>query len=927
MISRFMFIILAVITAPSLALASGSFASGCGHSITSGGIMYYDSADQVQMNGGFSAYSCPAHTDPAYTEVVLRDINFETGTYSCLYSGESAPAPQRITYTAKAGCSKRDILVEMGSVVSVQAVNEGKIPDNTEDGIGYYIHNNSALPGSGYTTQSAKLLPLVTSEDALNQKLNSSREYGMVNESKMKDIKRPDSHSNSEATLPGVLTGVLTLDADYFDSSTGETRFINGLGEVTLNSTGSVVSVQPVEEGAVSGFFKTVSSYLYSSSSGAVGDPIEEEAKVFEPLSFVDKQLMGFYTYLTGNFKEVYTRLIYYFFLLGGAVALGKVGYGKFLARFADGRDDGGGGKKWAYAALGSFVFFTAPVSYDATNINIDGVAYENEQEIDSYAGYYTGSQEAIRFFGQLGTFFGNYLNDAGMWSYIRYLGYKQGLIDPSAYSYLTEAIRGASADSVILASKTNFLTGVCAPYFNEAGVFTGENYASSLPLPGDAASAFGNISSERALQLYTTVPDTNGRLSEIAGITGATRLNPDICIKLAQGLKRETDDLYYKIHTIQTSLANFDAVYDAKAASNQEYFNAFAKMLQQSADYFGWMSAATVPSSYSFYQLNEVFLYNTISDTAPGDGSAFTTAAKNQTNVDNLDSWTDYLEDGTATVLSGAMGNTAWFILPGFDKVYLFINSQLNSFVGKSDGSGKLMKVMKSIVVGGAAGPVGAVVAGVLSFASDAIITLVIAYVSLLVSTMLYEMLVGTMTVVIISSFLTFKIVMYFFEMILFFFTSPAIGLWGVMKSSEGGSGDYLRNFSNHIMFLAISPVLIVNIAYLILFLSEFTKSLFIALMGLLYAVLDDGHDMLTQVSGNGQGMIDSMEKVFMLVSLKSMTAVFAHFIILVIAVVLILNYREWFAKMVGLDAGIDTTKASIGEVRNTGGKYMTPV
>jgi len=67
---------------------------------------------------------------------------------------------------------------------------------------------------------------------------------------------------------------------------------------------------------------------------------------------------------------------------------------------------------------------------------------------------------------------------------------------------------------------------------------------------------------------------------------------------------------------------------------------------------------------------------------------------------------------------------------------------------------------------------------------------------------------------------------------------------------------------------------------------------------------------------------------KSLLVIGIEGMTTIFSYFAILIISIILILNYKSWFMKMVGMEGGMDVMRENGSELRQgAAGKALNPV
>lgn len=740
-----------------------------------------------------------------------------------------------------------------------------------------------------------------------------------------------DSHSEYQKTVPSIITGVFTLDGDYFDQASGKTRYINEVGELNLNQE----LVQITQDSSWTGKVWENVKGLFTGETTTT-DTASHEA--FNPMNFMDQQILGFYVYLTENIMNAYMSVIWFIFLGGAMAGSAYYAYKRFLEKNSKELPSiKGSGKIYALTVLGGFLFFTAPIissSVDTEGAVKKAIYATNGDDSGNMYGYSTLAQQSVRYAAQLGTYFGNVESDYAMKAFLALIQFKQGMLeDPkAAIGAMEDRIRMLEAKIFEASFSANYVENVCKPYFN--------GYDMSKVTPEQA----------RQMAITSKGESADAVLSNV-GIH-ADRLAIDNCAAHSKKMSELSSFIIATKKAVNAELNTYEDMYDSTSSmwggssSEQDTFWNFMQLMIWTQNNFGWMASITPHSSYLFFKNINVFEYNSgLFDPDEGDQSkTFSNGAENSLEQEGQQK-SDFnfpatqLVEGISGVLIGVTVNNAmWFIVPGFDTVNTFFVNNLTALTfkgqtGKLTGMAERLNLMKEAVIGvvGKIPFIGTLFGGISDFITKIMgidtymqFQLLIMFLSFFLAMWVVTTMISTVTVLSVTIFLTFKIVMYYVELIIFFMSAPIVGIYTTIMSAE--PKQYMKTYFSNLAMLIVTPMLIVTASYIVLPISEFFRGLFNALVTLIFKVFEKGADDLNQ-DVVGTNIIDTLTKQTAMASMQGVAEIFAMLSTIIISYIIIFNYKDWFTKLIGVDNVINNTKNAMGEMQAQTSKFIAPM
>lgn len=856
----------------------------------------------------FSQFKCQAKPD---MESTLLSINPENGDLVCDYRGSYN---ESIRETTKTECR----IPTPGTV---------KIPDSLINAA------SSTLATGVYEKTGIETDADLFSTKGLREKLKDVK--GDLSGQQSFDaiasqLPPLNSHTNYSSTVPSIITGVLTLDGDYFEHVGGKVRYINEVGEVSINPELLQVTRDSSWTGRV---WENVKSIFMGDGESTTTDTASY--KSFNPMNFMDQQILGFYVYLSENLISAYMTIIWYIFLGGSMWGGGYYGYKRFFSKTMKNDDFKVNIKTYGITALAGFVFFTAPIivsDVDKTGAIQKAIYKDDNKDSSSLYGYSTLAQQSVRYAAQLGTYFANMESDYAMRAYLALIQFKQGMLeDPkAAMDAINARINVIEAKMLEGSFYSYYLQKVCKPYF--AGV---DIYRIS---PSQAEN----------MSMTSKTPEADQVLAKY-GID-ANRLGLTSCQEASQKMSDIASTVIAQKKSINAELNVYSSMYDStsssgKSSSEQNAFYNFMQMMVWTQNNFGWVASITPHSSYLFFKNINVFEYKSgifdedEADRAENNSQALDNHIDQEGEKGGINVSKYNPIEGASSILIGmVVNNSTWFIVPGFKNVYDFFQTNLRevSFKGETGvitPMGNRVKMIKDSMlglltkipyVGQIFGGINLFITVVLGIDKYVEIQIIITFMSFMLAMWVVTTMISTVTILSITIFLTFKIVMYYVELIIFFMTAPVVGIYTTLVSSE--PQQYLKNFATNLGMLVITPIMIVSASYIVLPISEFFKGLFSSLVTLVFKIFEKGADYNNQ-DVPMTNILDTLTKQTALASMQGVAEIFAMISTIIISYIIIFNYREWFTKLIGLQGVLDHTKSAYSEMKEKSDKYVSPM
>lgn len=376
---------------------------------------------------------------------------------------------------------------------------------------------------------------------------------------------------------------------------------------------------------------------------------------------------------------------------------------------------------------------------------------------------------------------------------------------------------------------------------------------------------------------------------------------------------------------------------------------NDYIAMVSSVNDNFGWLSAATVPSSYEFYKYVNLFFINNAELDTDGRSSVFAQAAKSQLSTKTeTDDSSNIMDIVDVMINDIAIHNATWFMVPGFSTIQGAIADVFERFLIKpsEDGNGELssetigssLSIIKSI----SAGTVGAMLGvgfggggdgahyaingilgaltGIMLFSGSTVaVQAAITVMSMMIAIALMSMIVSVSAVLLVSAIIIIQAALFFINAAVFFLVSP---ITGILAAFSGDSGNFILRFFKQLIGFVFVPMLIAIPAYMYIPISE----LFIATLKMggqtFLMVLQTGQSLLGTETG---GVMTAAKGMLVRSSLAGILDILSTFATIFVIVIIVWKFRTWIKEITKIDEVMSGTSG--GELFTDTKKYISPL
>ena len=875
-------------------------------------------SDPNYLNGIRSVYACPKA--PEGQTMILKDINIRTGEIICHLYGEGDRDPSQIF--------KIDTSVKQKIIAESNALDKyTKSKDFQSSGltirnrIGIYEFNGAS---QGYTTEYINEINL----NRLQSQNNEIIEFAKDKDSEINASISIDSYTNSKTTLSNIITGLITLNPDYFSS----TDLVKANGEIALLDYGIFGEGNTSGKPVISddGIFRKLMRNVISGFGGDTS-PIATDLSVNTIVGFIDKKFWGFYVYLMYNLKDAYIMILGSMMLFGAGFTLSKIGYQRIKKNINKEEQE----KIFSASKsldIGLVIFlFLIPISFHNVKIP-DQFLYKNSnksvhtsistQDKNDLFTHSTLSSSTIRFFANMGSTWANAVSDYSFFAYLRYLESKHKTITTSALVQNADEIQKLYKDIFYLKKEYDYYVNVCRPAF-----------ASVLTTTG---GRFNSISKESKESFENNTINLNG--TEIFDNLNYTKIDPYLCVKIEETVYVDTKKILGDYSSILFSLKMSKMIKDKSMEGGKEdgfkrdsAFSNYINLMEFMQNNFGWLNSVVVPTSYNlfFSASSNVFNYDIAKNEIKSNGgnNISESWAGNDSTKRQI---SDEVNGGLLTTLiAGAQERFIWYIMPGFSEVHSQIYSLFSNIVEldptarqMSEGKkktmfDKLLNLIYTFPAVGMLGLLGKLVSALGGFVGNSLLYGLLLYASLTIAIVIYTSMIATISMVIIATSIVIKIALYFMELLIYYFLSDAILFISIVTSKD----EYFIKFlSKGLNIMLLSPILIVLSVYIYLLVHNLALELYKMLIGIIYEMIMVANE--TIIENNDTGAFKGIETTVAAVSLQSFGEIVVTLLSIIVGMVIIFNFKDWVFKIIGIeDDGISN---KIGEQLNqkiTGG------
>lgn len=744
------------------------------------------------------------------------------------------------------------------------------------------------------------------------------------------DSRKIDSHNFYTQTISAAYTGMITLDKRYFKSI----EMVDNKGNINLKDF-ALFNENNKDENNLSNNYNENDLLYIKSGYKKLRDfmSISKDVNVLTAFSFIDKKLWGFYIYLMQNLQDAYLWIIYTL-LFGGFVY--KIGHGFYLVKTKK-LDK----KNIGYVAGGYLLLifsFNVPVSFEPVSIpskyiytDITSNPTDNQMKaIEDF--YYTSSiaKSTIRYFAEKGLVLANIVSDYSDFSFLKFLQSFSNFYDTKDLYDIKSSIIDLQRDSYNLYKNSLFYDNVCVPlYQNELKNYNrGNNYTSSIPLNNQDFSNLGINSIE-----FST------------------------CINVKNDLKRQTafnlasyQNIRRDIRKVQLLLDNEDS--DDFQNKKNGFRNAI-NLLSFAQSKNGWINVASSPvihnilvetksfsNSYLEEKLNEEFKRTNLVDAYYNE----------EDKLDDLNN-----SEVSELFFGGLSSVTSYFILPGFGnyvfKTYETLSNKIlglnvqdyipesvkdNKYTKKAKAKAKAAKnqisklkkytkkLINKIPVLRTIESADILLDKLLVVGKSAFIFATAFFIVLY----LYMTMISSGTIIIVACVITFRILFYFVELLVYFFVSDGVALVSILAPK---SSSVLRNFiGKGLVTLVFTPSLIVLSVYIYIFTLNVAKELYTMMIGNLYDMLIVMNSQIVGKQAAGytwfNGFFQEISFQFKISAFKGIGTVLLDLFGVFFAVLVIISLKKWIFDVVGYKES-DLADNLSNSIQNKLTNYTTPI
>ena len=679
-----------------------------------------------------------------------------------------------------------------------------------------------------------------------------------------------DTQSQNFPTYSEYFTVILTLNSDYFK-------------EETLNPTTGEIQLQGDDT-----FFVTEESDSWFSTDS-------QYKRMFKKLSSIfDAKTWGFYVAFIENMRNAETYVILFFFGIG---FFGLVGQKMFQSGYSsfwkdDSREDLKL-KKLVAAPLIMLAVFTAPIV--PSQLTIDkkflnetkeinaGIVLNNSAgsptAIDENIQNSTIIQSAIRYFAHFGVIAANKFADYALYPYLNYLQSKIG----NGYEDMIENYEDFAKTSqerlLILQKQFEFFQYFCRPIYeaSEDKLHNRKTLKINNLLLGD----YKDITNmwKLTMKQHATAKEVLNKNN-----IGADIISAQACSKIINEINKNSNIVFEYAENF-LSLETFAKHFNP---DNVNSVNTIIKRSQNNQKKFGWIYSSIVPGTYTMLFASQ------LGDTIESKQAAIDVMSS-APQLDSVAVEVDVTEEEKekdSVILEFVSKHTAYlshFIMPGFDKIFLFFynagEAVIDKFIKVSSfiltfGTGGILTVVTKIswkALGGSVIAKGAM-----------------AIAAFWLAVMVYDFFLRCLSLAFILMMLVYKIAFYFIQIMLFFVASPVVVIWSVIQNKA----EVIWHYIGKGLIITIMPILIVIGCYSFVFCQEILISLQAIVIGLFK------NTFVNEASTFGT--------VFTLSTVLLLTTALLQLILIIAGYVTIVQFPKWFLETIGAK-GVDNLEQSI--------------
>jgi len=705
-----------------------------------------------------------------------------------------------------------------------------------------------------------------------------------------------DSHSYYKQTTSAAFSGLITLDRDYFN----EGFMVDNSGDANLKDFALIndknYDVNNHEESLIlSDWYKKARDL----------NSYEKSANVLTVFSFIDKKLWGFYIYIMQNIRDAYLYIIYTLLFLGLII--------KAITTYSNVKNEKIKGKQVGYLAGGYIALalaFNAPINadhislpkkfiyLDSTELNLSNEQLEARK---SFLSTSTLVQSVVRYSAEWGTVSANILSDYLYFGYLKYLESMSNFYNTDDLESIKLDLINLHKDSYILYKNSLFFNNICVPlYKNELLHYRpSEEVISSSVAKNKQTDAFKSLG-----------------INEIEFST-CTKINSDLKAQTAFNLA-SYQNLRKKIRKIKILIDNET---DTEFSEKKTGFNEAISVLSFSQSKNGWINVSSAPVTYNFLVENSAFSNSYIEEKLNEE-------FKDRNIVDAYYNEEDKLNDINNSEIAETSFNllnsvSAYFVLPGFANSFLKLYDSLSSkiigikiqeFIPERVRESKITKkslrtinklknVAKKMIFKLPYLNKIKILDSFLDKAKTISMHILLLSISYIIVLSLYMTIITSATIIIVALAITFRIVFYYIELLLFYFVSDAVAFAAII------SGSAIKILSHFFMKLLVAvvlgPSLITLSVYVYIFSLGLAKELYLMLIGNLYDILIVMNSEIVGKQASGytwfNGYFQEIAFQFKISAFKGIGMILLELFGIFFAVIVLLMFKKWLLDILG--------------------------
>ena len=818
------------------------------------------------------------------TTTILQNVDLKSGKFTCLKYLEGQFEPQRIDFsidTARLQSEKSDLKKfidnNLGSNISFY------------EQLGSYVFPGTQVSGATNYISSVNISDLYNSNKALStlSKGNNGIDINI------------DSHTNANQTLSNILTGIFTLNPDYFQNDViTESGALKVKDYALDNGSTNQINQQP-------GVIDSVIRFFAKEKNENI------ELSVVSLTDFMDKKFWGYYVYFLINVERAFNHIIMTLMLFGVLFIAGKHGYEKikkntFKEENAN-KSNAGGIVLNGILAIGFFLIpvQTAPIVvpdkflYESQN----GGTSSNENEFYQQS---TMAKATLRYFADMGSTWANTVSDYSLYAYLRFLETKQGFITERQVTQNEDAIKKLFEEIFYLKKDFDFLNLVCKPAYS--------SYLSTN-------QRFNTVSKEGSEALFNPINLSSSAIGEALKID---RIAPEVCQKLEKDVYTNSRKILSDYAYLRQQLRINEAILNnsTNTQSQKVGFSTFVDLIKFQQNNFGWINSVSVPVIYNllFYNTTPVFNEDIQLEKIKesNDYNIISAWSKNEEQKTEIKNSID--DSILANIFGHIQSKFVWFIIPGFEAIYHEISQFLSNVAGldptaqqlkeKESNVGGAVASAKYFIGSAAAGPLGMLSSAIMSvissftgFISKAVSSAleygILMYISLVITIFIVTVMITSITLIAIAMASIIRIVIYFLEVIILAVTSDLLLFYALVTNKK----EYFENFiGKSLITLILVPLSIVFASYLYIFVSTAAIELYLMLIGLSFDTMNMANQ--TIISNSDNSFFNGLNAMISAISLKALGVVGIHCFSALLGIYLIFKLKDMMLNMLGINS-----------------------